>query len=172
MTPSPLLRLGLAALAALAAAPAQTRTGVDVIAADGCAALRGRKVGLITNHTGRTADGRRTVDVIAAGKDVELTALFSPEHGWQGVLDEKVGDTVDAGPRLGRRCGQGRQRCEAEPEDGRGAHRCKLPGRHLREHVEPADEAPSKPEHWRFAVRRSRPMDGPSEDPLQPLTRR
>ena len=34
MTPSPILRLCLAALAALAAAPAQTRTGVDVLAAD------------------------------------------------------------------------------------------------------------------------------------------
>ena len=100
MTSSPTLRLGLAALAALAAAPAQTQTGVDVLAADSCAALRGRKVGLITNHTGRTADGRRTVDVIAAGQDVALTALFSPEHGWQGVLDQKVGDTVDAATGL------------------------------------------------------------------------
>ena len=103
MTPSPILRLSLVALAAVAAtaaARAQARTGVDVLAADGCAALRGRKVGLITNHTGRTADGRRTVDVIATGDGVELTALFSPEHGWQGVLDEKVGDTVDAATGL------------------------------------------------------------------------
>jgi uncharacterized protein YbbC (DUF1343 family) len=100
MTPSRSIRIGLAALVALAAAPAQTKTGVDVLVADGCAALRGRKVGLITNHTGRTRDGRRTVDVLAANDDVELAALFSPEHGWEGVLDEKVGDTVDAATGL------------------------------------------------------------------------
>ena len=85
-------------LLALTASPAlgQALAGVDVLAAEDCARLRGRKVGLITNHTGRTVDGRRTVDVIAASKDVQLTTLFSPEHGWQGVLDEKVGDTIDA----------------------------------------------------------------------------
>ena len=76
--------------------PATTvRSGIDVLAADGCAQLAGRKVGLITNHTGRTANGRRTVDVLHAAKDVTLVALFSPEHGWDGVLDEKVGDTTD-----------------------------------------------------------------------------
>ncbi len=77
-------------------ATAQVRTGVDVLAESGCKALAGRKVGLITNHTGRTADGRRTVDVLAAAKNVELVALFSPEHGWDGVLDEKVDDTRDS----------------------------------------------------------------------------
>ena len=100
MSPSHPARLALAALVSLTAAPAQTLTGVDVLAAEECAALRGRKVGLITNHTGRTADGRRTVDVIAAASDVALTALFSPEHGWDGVLDEKVGDTIDAATGL------------------------------------------------------------------------
>ncbi len=86
-----------AALLALvsAAAPAQVRTGVDVLAANGCAALQGRKVGLITNHTGRTADGRRTVDVLHGCEDTTLVALFSPEHGWDGAVDDKVGDTVD-----------------------------------------------------------------------------
>ena len=84
-------------LPAQAPPPAATpvRTGIDVLAADGCAQLAGRKVGLITNHTGRTADGRRTVDVLHTAKDVTLVALFSPEHGWDGVLDEKVGDTTD-----------------------------------------------------------------------------
>lgn len=74
---------------------AQVRTGIDVLAAEDCARLRGRKLGLITNHTGRTLDGRRTVDVLAAARGVELVALFSPEHGWDGVLDAKVGDSRD-----------------------------------------------------------------------------
>lgn len=74
---------------------AQVQTGIDVLAANDCRELHGRKVGLITNHTGRTADGRRTVDVLAACKELQLVALFSPEHGWDGVLDEKVGDSRD-----------------------------------------------------------------------------
>lgn len=74
---------------------AQVRTGADVLAAEGCAQLAGRHVGLITNHTGRTADGRRTADVLHAGKDVHLVALFAPEHGALGELDSKVPDGID-----------------------------------------------------------------------------
>ncbi|HEX5052034.1 MAG TPA: DUF1343 domain-containing protein [Planctomycetota bacterium] len=87
-------------LAATAAAQANgdalVRTGIDVVAAGGAApALRGRHIGLVTNQTGRTSDGRRTVDVLAAADGVRLVALFSPEHGWNGVLDAVVDDTVD-----------------------------------------------------------------------------
>ncbi|MCA8973976.1 MAG: DUF1343 domain-containing protein [Planctomycetes bacterium] len=76
--------------------PAQVRTGVDVLAASGCAELAGRKIGLITNHTGLTRDGRRTIDVIAAAADCQLVALFSPEHGIQGKFDAEVADSSDA----------------------------------------------------------------------------
>jgi uncharacterized protein YbbC (DUF1343 family) len=90
-----------AALPPLAAqTPPAVLTGADVLAARGVEALRGRKVGLITNHTGRTADGRRTVDVLAASKDCALVALFSPEHGWEGLVDDKVGNTKDAATGL------------------------------------------------------------------------
>lgn len=90
-------------LATLTSAPpvlAQVRTGIDVLSADGCASLRGQKVGLITNHTGRTSHGRRTVDVLHQADGVQLVALFSPEHGWQGIVDKKVGDTIDAATQL------------------------------------------------------------------------
>jgi len=93
-----MLRSLLASALALSLLPslhAQTLCGVDVLAEDGCAALQGRKVGLITNHTGVTRDGRRTVDVLHQADGVTLAALFSPEHGWQGVLDEKTTDTRD-----------------------------------------------------------------------------
>lgn len=92
--------------AATAPAPAQVQaqvqvqTGIDVLAANGCAQLQGRKVGLITNHTGRTRDDRRTVDVLHQAEGVELVALFSPEHGWEGLVDEKVGDSFDAATKL------------------------------------------------------------------------
>ncbi|MCR9243804.1 MAG: DUF1343 domain-containing protein [bacterium] len=87
----------LLAVSALATdqATAQVQTGIDVLAAEDCARLRGRKLGIITNHTGRTIDGRRTVDVLANAKGVEVVTLFSPEHGWDGILDEKVGDSRD-----------------------------------------------------------------------------
>lgn len=78
-------------------APAEVLCGVDVLARDQFKPLAGRRVALITNHSGRTRDGRRTVDVLFAAKaqNVTLVHLFSPEHGLYGVLDEKVGNTTD-----------------------------------------------------------------------------
>jgi len=57
---------------------------------------KGAKVGLITNHTGHDRQRRSTLDFLRASSEVELTALFSPEHGLYGKLDEKVGDSTDA----------------------------------------------------------------------------
>lgn len=70
-------------------------TGIDVLARDGFAALKGKRVGLITNHTGLTRDGKRNIDaMVAAG--VQLQALFSPEHGIAGRQDEEnIGNTKD-----------------------------------------------------------------------------
>ncbi len=63
---------------------AQVLTGLDVLVEEKFAPLRGRRVGLITNHTGLTRDGRRNVDVmLEAG--VNVTALLSPEHGIGGT---------------------------------------------------------------------------------------
>ncbi|MEE2711256.1 MAG: exo-beta-N-acetylmuramidase NamZ domain-containing protein [Planctomycetota bacterium] len=77
-------------------APDGVLPGVDVIAMRGWPRdLRGLKVGLITNHTGRTRDGRSTIDVLNGSERVTLAALFSPEHGIRGALDSKVDDAVD-----------------------------------------------------------------------------
>lgn len=95
----PLLLLAVLGLAQSRVEPA-VKTGADRLAASDCAILAGRKVGLITNHTGRTSAGRRVVDVIAESEQVALVALFSPEHGWEGLLDEKVGDSRDAATGL------------------------------------------------------------------------
>src|SRR5688572_28470 len=93
--------LAALAIAAAATAQQQVRTGVDVLAANGCEQLQGRKVGLITNHTGRTADGRRTIDVLHGAKGkVTLVAVFAPEHGVDGARDEKLGDTKDGATGL------------------------------------------------------------------------
>ncbi len=69
--------------------------GIDVLRADGFAALKGLRVGLLTNHTGRARDRTATIDLLAAAPDVTLTALFSPEHGIRGILDSSVPSTKD-----------------------------------------------------------------------------
>jgi len=70
-------------------------TGLDVLERDGFKQLEGRRIGLITNHTGRDASGRSTVDLFAAAKNLKLVALFSPEHGLRGIDDINVDDGRD-----------------------------------------------------------------------------
>src|SRR5213079_1956353 len=67
----------------------------DVLVREQFGRLKGRRVGLVTNHTGRDRDGRATVDLLHQAPAVTLVALFSPEHGIRGALDEKVADSKD-----------------------------------------------------------------------------
>src|SRR6478672_264322 len=71
-------------------------TGLDVLRSQGFAPLQGKRVGLITNHTGRARDGAAAIDLLHAAKDVKLVALFGPEHGIRGVLDANVPADTDA----------------------------------------------------------------------------
>ena len=70
-------------------------TGIDVLVRDGFKQLEGRRIGLITNLTGRDREGRSTIDLFAAAGNLKLVALFSPEHGLRGIADTHVGDTRD-----------------------------------------------------------------------------
>jgi uncharacterized protein YbbC (DUF1343 family) len=70
-------------------------TGIDVLVRDKFAPLKGRRVGLVTNHTGLDRDGRSTIDLLHKAEGVTLVALFSPEHGIRGTADEKVADGKD-----------------------------------------------------------------------------
>ncbi|MDF1656576.1 MAG: DUF1343 domain-containing protein [Verrucomicrobiales bacterium] len=75
--------------------------GVDVLERDGFNVLQGLKIGLITNQTGITRTRRSTIDLLASAEGVDLRALFSPEHGIRGVLDQdSVDDTRDAATGL------------------------------------------------------------------------
>ncbi|CAN5501996.1 hypothetical protein BH11PLA2_BH11PLA2_03620 [soil metagenome] len=74
---------------------APVMAGIDVLARDGFKELQGKKIGLVTNHTGRTIDGTSTIDILSKVPGVTLVALFSPEHGIRGEKDEKVGDSKD-----------------------------------------------------------------------------
>jgi uncharacterized protein YbbC (DUF1343 family)/CubicO group peptidase (beta-lactamase class C family) len=69
--------------------------GIDVLAAEGFARLRGKRVGLLTNQTGRSRSGESTIDLIAKAPGVTLVSLFSPEHGIRGQLDDKVPSSRD-----------------------------------------------------------------------------
>jgi uncharacterized protein YbbC (DUF1343 family)/CubicO group peptidase (beta-lactamase class C family) len=76
-------------------------TGIDVLKRDNFKQLAGRKIGLITNHTGRSRDGESTVGLLHDAKNLQLVTLFSPEHGFEGKLDiSKIGDTKDAATGL------------------------------------------------------------------------
>jgi uncharacterized protein YbbC (DUF1343 family) len=66
----------------------KVQTGIDVLVAENFAPLAGMRVGLITNHTGRDAQGRRTIDLLYRAPGVKLRAIFGPEHGFTGTADE------------------------------------------------------------------------------------
>ena len=69
-------------------------TGLDVLERDGFALLKGKKVGLVTNHSGLNRDGAQNIDLMVK-HDVNLVALFSPEHGIRGISDTHVDSTTD-----------------------------------------------------------------------------
>jgi len=73
---------------------AEVSTGLDVLARDEFALLRGKTIGLITNHTGLTKAGQRNVDQMRKA-GINVAALFSPEHGLAGAKDESVASSLD-----------------------------------------------------------------------------
>jgi uncharacterized protein YbbC (DUF1343 family) len=75
--------------------PAQVQPGIEVLASSGFAALNGKKIGLITNHSGIDSARRSTVTLLRCAPGVKLRAIFSPEHGLTGKLDEKVSSGTD-----------------------------------------------------------------------------
>lgn len=76
-------------------ATARVLNGIDVLKRNKFAPLRGLRLGLITNHTGTDRDRTPTIDLLHKAEGVELVALFSPEHGIRGAVDEKVSDSND-----------------------------------------------------------------------------
>jgi uncharacterized protein YbbC (DUF1343 family)/CubicO group peptidase (beta-lactamase class C family) len=60
------------------------RTGLDVLVDQNFVSFQGHVVGLVTNHTGVDAQGRRGIDLFAAAPGVRLAGVFSPEHGIAG----------------------------------------------------------------------------------------
>ena len=75
--------------------PDRVRPGIEVLAASGFAPLAGKRIGVITNHTGIDASGRSTLQLLLRAPGVKVRAIFSPEHGLSGLLDEKVASGED-----------------------------------------------------------------------------
>ena len=72
-----------------------TLTGLDALAAQNFQPLAGKRVGLITNHTGIDRQGRRNIDLMKSA-GINVVALFSPEHGITGKEDRSgIGDSAD-----------------------------------------------------------------------------
>lgn len=80
-------------------ASAQVLPGIDVLARRNFDLVQGKRVGLITNQTGRSANGSSTIDLLASAPGVRLVALFSPEHGIRGEADVKLASSRD--PKTG-----------------------------------------------------------------------
>jgi uncharacterized protein YbbC (DUF1343 family) len=80
--------------------PDRVRPGIQVLAGDGFAPLAGKRIGVITNHTGIDALGRSTLNLLLRAHDVKVKAIFSPEHGLSGQLDEKVASGTDGATGL------------------------------------------------------------------------
>ncbi len=78
----------------------RVQTGLETLEVEKFASLRGKHVGLITNHTGLDSQGRSTVEMLAHAPGVQLVALFSPEHGIAGHADEKLSSSKDASTGL------------------------------------------------------------------------
>ena len=77
---------------------AQVKPGIEVLRDANFELLKGKRVGLITNPTGVDRNLKSTVDILFEAPDVQLVALYAPEHGVRGDIPagEKVENQVDA----------------------------------------------------------------------------
>jgi uncharacterized protein YbbC (DUF1343 family) len=71
--------------------------GIDVLESDGFAAIKGKRIGLLTHAAGINRRGVSTIEVLRHAPGVKLVALFAPEHGLYGLEDagKNLPDTVD-----------------------------------------------------------------------------
>jgi uncharacterized protein YbbC (DUF1343 family) len=85
-------------IAATLISAASVLPGIEVFLSDVPAALRGKRIALITNHSAVDRAKTPDIDLIAARKDVKLVALLAPEHGIRNTAaaGEIVSDDVDA----------------------------------------------------------------------------
>ncbi|MBH11107.1 MAG: hypothetical protein CMG74_12310 [Candidatus Marinimicrobia bacterium] len=69
------------------------RTGLDVLLEDYSDYLKGKTIGLVTNHTGISRNGDKNYDLFQNNPDITLKRIFAPEHGFYG--EASAGAKVD-----------------------------------------------------------------------------
>ena len=69
------------------------KPGIEMLQSKSFKLLEGKRVGLITNPTGIDSKFTSTIDLLHDAANVNLVALFGPEHGVRG--DVYAGDKVD-----------------------------------------------------------------------------
>lgn len=69
------------------------KTGIEVLRDRNFDLLKGKRVGLVTNPTGVDRNLKSTIDILFEAKEVNLTALYGPEHGVRG--NYSAGEYVD-----------------------------------------------------------------------------
>ena len=77
----------------------QVQTGLDVLINEKLEIIKGQKVGLVTNHTGVDRSGKPNYEILMQLSDVDLKAIFAPEHGFFGKVSrgQKVDDLKQDG---------------------------------------------------------------------------
>ncbi len=80
----------------------RVKLGCEVLLESGAGILKGRRIGIITNHSGVLPTGEHIVDLLRATADTRIVALFSPEHGIRGdaPAGKHVGHGTDPGTGL------------------------------------------------------------------------
>ena len=85
--------LSLLLIFTVSVSAAKVQTGIEVLRADGFKLLEGKRVGLTTNPTGVDSNLKSTIDILWEAENVNLVALYGPEHGVRGNVH--AGDVVD-----------------------------------------------------------------------------
>ncbi len=72
---------------------AQIIYGADLLFSENQNLISGKKVGVVCNHTALLSNGKNLVDALLEQKNVIVSAIFTPEHGFKGV--EEAGEKID-----------------------------------------------------------------------------
>lgn len=96
-----ILSLATILLAAFTLSAQTVKTGIEVLRDRDFDVLKGKRVGLVTNPSGVDRDLVSTIDILHSAPEVELVALYGPEHGVRGDVyaGGKISDTID--PKTG-----------------------------------------------------------------------
>ena len=96
-----LISLAFCFVVSFAATPT-VKPGIEVLRDNGFEPLKGKRVGLVTNPSGVDSKLRSTIDILFNAPEVNLVALYGPEHGVRGDVyaGGKINDSVDSATGL------------------------------------------------------------------------